>query len=513
MTTIGRERKDVRDLRPMRGWLLVVLAVAAALRFWALGHGIPYALSVDEPEVMLRVLAIMRTGDYNPHFFHYPGFIFYMHLPVAILRFVAGAAGGAWRSLEVVSPGDFYLWSRALTATFGVLTVLVVHQVGLRWGSRHALLAAALLAVVPLHVRESHYVLADVPMTFFVALTWLLALVAHERGTWSAFALAGVAAGLATSTKYTAGLSVLLPLLSAWMTVGARPSRAVAALAALGGFATGFLATSPYTLLDLHGFLNSFGSLLYAFRPGERPEPGWITYLKHLRLNLQWPAVLLVMAGLVLALVRAVRGPERLKWTLLAAFPLVFFWTIADRHQIYARYLMPLLPFLCVLVGCAVVSTVSLLRRFEVARAVRTTLIAALAVAALLPPTVTSLRHLRFIATPTTTQQAYEWLMANAPRGSRIVVENYDLRLPEDRFSVRHVIWLAEEPLDRYRDEGVRYLVATSRSFREFLDEPDRNPDRGAAYRTLFRQAREVARFLPGENRTGHELRILAVEP
>ena len=37
------------------------------------------------------------------------------------------------------------------------------------------------MAVMPLHVRESHYVLTDVPVTFFVTLTFLLSLRAHER--------------------------------------------------------------------------------------------------------------------------------------------------------------------------------------------------------------------------------------------------------------------------------------------------------------------------------------------
>ena len=39
---------------------------------------------------------------------------------------------------------------------------------------------------MPLHVRESHYVLTDVPVTFFVTLTLLLSLRAHERATLGA---------------------------------------------------------------------------------------------------------------------------------------------------------------------------------------------------------------------------------------------------------------------------------------------------------------------------------------
>ncbi len=485
---------------------------AAVLRFWGLRAGIPYALGVDEPEIMERVLTMMRSGDYNPHFFHYPGLAFYLHLPVAILRFVVGAAQGEWDSLNGLAAGPFYLWSRALTAALGVVTVLLVHQVAMRWGSRHALLAAGLMAVMPLHVRESHYVLTDVPMTLLVTLTWLLALSAHERGRWLAFAVAGAAAGLATSTKYQGGLALLLPLLAAWFTIPARPSRLVVALAAVGGFVTAFLATSPYTVLDLSGFLESFAELLRSFRPREVGEHGLVVYLKHLRLNLGWPAVLLAASGAALAGTRAIRGPGRLRWTLLIVFPVVFLWAIAGRQQIYARYLLPITPFLCVLVAIGVVSGVSLLRRFDIPRSARAVLIAALTVAVILPPAVNSVRFLKMIGRPSTLEAVYTWIMANVPPGSRIVIENYDLRLPADRYRVSHEVSLARKSIDDYRRDGPGYLVATSRSFGEFLDDPSRNPDLSESYRTLFRQARELARFDATGGRFGPQVRVLAVD-
>ncbi|MCA1650863.1 MAG: phospholipid carrier-dependent glycosyltransferase, partial [Acidobacteria bacterium] len=170
-------------MRPSKLGLAVVLLVAAILRFWALGHGIPFALGVDEPEIMERSVRIMKTGTFNPHFFDYPGFYIHLQAAVASFRFLVGAIGGAWGSLDQAPVEAFYLWGRAVTALFGVATVLLVFHVGMRWGARYALLAAGLMAVLPAHVRESHYVTTDVPLTFFVALTLLLSLRAHERGT------------------------------------------------------------------------------------------------------------------------------------------------------------------------------------------------------------------------------------------------------------------------------------------------------------------------------------------
>ena len=174
---------------------------------------------------MSRVVQMMRTGDFNPHFFDYPGLYFYVQLGVAVLRFLAGATRGEWNALDQVDTPDFYLWGRAVTAILGTLTVVLVYRVGMRWGARHAALAAGLMAVMPLHVRESHYVLTDVPVTFFVTLTLLLTLGAHERERATSFAWAGAAAGLAAATKYPGALVIVVPLIAVWMTLGTKPSR------------------------------------------------------------------------------------------------------------------------------------------------------------------------------------------------------------------------------------------------------------------------------------------------
>ena len=60
--------------------LAIILALAAMLRFVGIGSGIPFNVGVDEPEIMERAVAMMKTGDFNPHFFDYPGLYFYVQL-------------------------------------------------------------------------------------------------------------------------------------------------------------------------------------------------------------------------------------------------------------------------------------------------------------------------------------------------------------------------------------------------------------------------------------------------
>ena len=511
---VEREWREARDLRASRLALSLVLIAAAGLRFWALGQGIPYAVQVDEPEIVERAVNMMRSGSLHPHFFEYPALYIYVQLSVVVARFMAGAIGGEWTSLAQLSAAPFYLWGRAVTAAFGVATVLLVYQLGMRWGARHALLAAGLMAVVPLHVRYSHFVLTDTPLTFFVTLTFLLSLAAHERGTVAGFVWAGVAAGLAAATKYNGGLALMMPLLACVMTVPVRGGRLPAALGAIAGFGGAFLLCAPYTVLDLPAFLNSFARLAGEYRrPAPYADPGWLLYLKYLlRHALGWPALLLAGAGMGLGIVRLVRGPGRTRWALAVTFPLAFFWMLSGQSIIYGRYLLPIIPSLCVLAAVAVVSGVSLLRRYEIPRAPRTALIAALTIAALLPPTIISVRTNREMARVSTADLAYSWMMQNIPAGSDVVLEQRGILLPPS-YRSRNVPGLRVKSYEEWRAEGIDYLIASSGAFGPIFAAPQRYPDEYAQYMRIFTQCREVARFAPSASTPGPELRVLKVVP
>ena len=500
-------------MRPSRLGLLLVLAVAAALRFWALGHGIPHAVSVDEPEIVERALRMMKAGTLNPQFFDYGQLQIYIQLLVSIVRFIVGSVTGAWDSLAAATSESFYLWGRAVTAAFGVATVLVVFRIGLRWGARHALLAAALMALMPLHVRYSHYVLTDVPLTFFVALTMLMTLTAHERPAIRTFAIGGAMAGLAAAIKYNGGLALLMPLLACWMTPAARPSRAACTLASIAAAAAAFFIAAPFTLLDLPGFLDRFASLTAEYRNGAPPaEPGAIIYLKHLRLQFGLPGMLLIAGGLVMGLIRAVGGPGRVPWSVALVFTIPYFLIVSNQRIIYARYLLPLVPMLCVLAAAAVISGVSLLRRYQFPRGVRTALIAGLTIALLGPPAVTAVGFNRIIARTSTTDLAYRWIIENVPQGSLIVHEGNHLVLPAT-FRSERISQLRHQSYEEYVAAGADYLVASSQSYGPYLQAPAQFRTEFNAYMTLFTRGQEVARFTASEEHPGPELRIVKVRP
>src|SRR3954468_688095 len=200
------ERKDAQ--RAVDFILLVVtLGAALAARCWHLTAGVPYAVGIDEPQVVNRALRILQTGDWNPHAFDYPTLVIYVHAAVSILRFLWGALNGEWASLDAYRIDAIYSTARFAAAAIGVATVWLTFRLGVELGStRIALLGAALLAVHPIHVRESHFVLTDVPMTALTTLTVWLSVRASRLHTIRGYAWAGAACGLAAAAKYNGGI-------------------------------------------------------------------------------------------------------------------------------------------------------------------------------------------------------------------------------------------------------------------------------------------------------------------
>lgn len=492
--------------------LALALIAAAMLRFWALPSGVPFAVQIDEPEVMERAIRMMRTGDFGPHFFDYPALYMYVQAATGVARFLFGAVRGEWASLAQASTEHFYVWGRAVTAALGTGTVWLVYLAGMRWGERTALLAAVMLAVMPLHVRESHFTLTDVPTTFLVVLTLLLSLRAHERATPRAFLLAAGAAGLAGATKYNGGIAVLIPLLACAMTPALGRTRTATMAGIVVAMVAVFLLAAPYTLIDLPTFLNQFARLSSEYRsPGNAGGPVWIVYLKHLRIALQTPGSLLVLAGLGLGLYRVLFGPMRLKWVLATVFPLVYFRFVSNQNIVYARYLLPLVPFLSLLAAAAVVWTVDRLRRWRLSPRLRNGVTVLLTIITIAPPAYTSIRFDANAAKVWTTQQAYEWVRRELPAGTVVWTETRAFLLPP-ALKAQYVKELRLDGVTDYRATDIEYLVASSQNFGGYVSDCRQFKNECADYERVFAQTEEVVRFSPSSDHPGPEIRILKVK-
>ena len=443
--------------------LALILAVAAAARLWFLEAGVPHAVGVDEPQVVERALRILRTGDWNPHLFDYPTLVIYLHAVVDILRFLWGALNGEWPSLDAFPIAEVYQAGRFVAAIIGVATVWLTYRIGTELASQPvALLAAAHLAVRPLHVRESHFILTDVPMTALTTLAVWLSARAARLGTVRAYGWAGGVCGLAAAAKYNGGL-VLIAVVSAWLLHERASADRLRKLGAIvGAAAAAFLAGSPYTILDLPNFLDGFAAQFARFAvPSHSTEPAWLIYVKHLSPPGGRWTVPLAGAGIGILLWRSA---ARARWAPAILFTLAYFYMLSTHSHVFGRYALPLMPMVCLFVAVAVVEIVRLTSRVEpLARpAIQRAVMAVAVILVLYGPTAESVRWLDMQKRADTRSLAADWLRGNTPRGARVAVENNGpTYLDAAGFKVIGTEQLVDHGVDWYR-ERADYLIVSA---------------------------------------------------
>jgi mannosyltransferase len=196
MTTLGAR---TADLARRRGLLAGIVALAAAIRWYAIGRG---SIWIDEATslalVRLPWRAFLRTlWEYEANMAFY----------YLLLR--------AWLNL-----GDSEVAVRSLSALFGTLAVLALYGLGRRlFDERVGLLAAALLSVNMFHLWFSQEARSYSLVVLLVILSLRFFVEGVEgperRSVWLGYAIASV---LAVYTHFFA----VLVLAAQWLAVGPR---------------------------------------------------------------------------------------------------------------------------------------------------------------------------------------------------------------------------------------------------------------------------------------------------
>lgn len=383
-----RSRKPV-----LAASLTAILLVAFLLRLLPARRGLPYLHEWDEPQIASTALQMMKTGDLNPHFFHYGSLTIYAVLFVDVVHYfelvgrenppfpvVPGVFEheemdlGALRTwfdhgfLWEVSHPSFYFWDRVLMAILGTVSVFLTYLLGRELhGEATGLLAAAFLGVLAFPVERSSVVNPDLPMALLAlaAIYGSVLFLRHPRPRTLVVAL--VFCGLAVSAKYNGVLIVLAPaaaLFAAGRAEGASVPRWL-----WGGVvlipAAAFFLTSPYAWLDFSTFLRQAGYEVYHYaghgHAAVNPEPGW----DHLRIECRRvvehlgtvPAVA-ALGGFVI-LLRATAG------RVVLFFPATYFLYMASTRVDFHRNLLVIYPVLAVAAAVAVVTLLAWLRQAD----------------------------------------------------------------------------------------------------------------------------------------------------
>jgi hypothetical protein len=534
------EKMNVSAVRPVTArrtqWMVVaVLIIATLVRLHSIGFGLPALYDPDEPLFILAALKLLRDQTLNPGWFGHPGSTTIYALALIDVGIIGGGVlGGRFPNAEAFAtavyadPGLVVLPGRLFILLCGVLCVAMTFLIGRRlFGDRAGLIAAAIIALDPLHVQQSQIIRTDVHASLFMLAAIFFSIGIVRRGRWRDYLLAGAMIGLAIATKWPAATFLVAPIGACLLRAKQQsmPLRAVMVrLAAIGGMAVGaMLFASPYLALD-------YPTLVANLQGEARPRHlgstgggflfnlGWYLWptMTH---SIGVPGVLLAMLGLGVMVVRR-------QWTALVVLGppfALFLVAIAAQSLLWARWIIPLLPIMALYAAAGLCAMADGIAR---SRWGTGSIAAGLSLLLLAPMAFSVLAESRARMNDTRTQ-ASAWAKAHFAPGSTIAVEHlaFDL-LPQGW----HFLFPAGvagcidgnavlkgkvqvTSTDRWKGKGRAILdfgtvdpgrldscvgdYAILSHYDRYRDEAARYPAELAAYRHLLARGRVIKSFTP----------------
>jgi 4-amino-4-deoxy-L-arabinose transferase-like glycosyltransferase len=446
----------------------LVLALAAALRVVAAGAGLPLPLlNPDEENLVPRAWQLVHGGGLDPGWYDYPSLLFLVLAPTQL-------------GLDAPSYGA----ARVAAVTIGVGGVAAAWWLGrVAYGRLAAAVGAVGVAVATTHVAYSRMAVTDVLLTLGVTVT--LALLVSDRIEW-----AGVAAGLAASAKYP-GIVLAVPLVVAAYEEWRRIARALA-LAAVA-----FVVTSPFVVIHAGAAWDDLT------RVQRLAQDGWlgfeddpwtpIAFAERLW-ETSGPMLIVALAGVAVAAWRRTRDD-----LVLLSFVAAYALTLLPVEAHFDRYVLPLVPVLCVLAGRA-----------------RSLALAALVAAVV--PLWWSIADARALDERDPRLDAAAWVARNVPPGDRIAADPSTFPLDPSRID-RLALPGPGRRFDERRDlavlerDGYRWLVVGDSVTERVLAAAPRYPREVRFYRSLSGLEPAVEVRGDGELRGHRWVRVYRIYP
>lgn len=406
------------------------------------------------PGTTLADLLDPRRSPINPR---PPGIQYiYGSLPVYTTRIVTVAASAITGNAYFTTYDGTEQTGRVLAGLFDSLTVLLAFGVGWRlWGVMAGLFAAALYAFAVLPIHLGHMYISDPFTTSFMTAALLCSVLYYQTRGSRWVLLAGLAVGFAMACKMSAATALVLPLAAVALSALPKtteteqppivhPSQAqdpssivpalrLSALCLLGAF-LGLLVSDPFAVLDAPTYFAQLSDQV-AIASGavdpwftRRYVGTWPVLYPWLQLALLGVGPLVGLAGtlgvgVVAAKAWRKRGGAE---ALLLAGAGAYFASIAFTEAKWVRYLLPLVPYLCLLATALVLQLMGYVARWRVGLLARYAVPAVLLISAVAGAfafrAIYGVEHTRV--------QASRWMYANIPAGTHIAVEVNDGLMP-----------------------------------------------------------------------------------
>lgn len=480
-----------------------IFLVALLLRVYGLNWDEGYHLHPDERMILIVADRIKFFTNLDPDFFAYGSF------PIYLLRLVSEFLNFIVKD-EITNYSGMLLVGRYLSTMFELGTVVLVFELSLKFfkDKLKALFSMFFYSIAFFPIQNSNFFITDTILTFlmFLLLSILVKYLYTKKGSVSNTILQiikiGVIFGVIMATKITGiiflpvvGL-VLLIKSSNWQTKVVDWKNLLIRISVfiLVSIFTSFICM-PYAFLNWQKF---FADISSQFRMNSDPYVfpytlqyvGTTAYLYYLRNIFLWglgPFLsILAIIGIYKLLLKFVNEIKQKKirhtstrtiLLLFSFFFYLFYFIVIGRSAVkFMRYMLPVYPFLAILVCYGFFHLVEIKKQKnrnvqKIAHLVFNNIKFGFAILVVFFACLWSLAFVNIYALEHTRIQATQWILSNIAQGSNIGVEHWDDRLPLDQSEKYNIVELTlyDRPDDEFKwqqmDEKLKsidYLVIAS---------------------------------------------------
>jgi len=498
-----------------------ILIMALAIRLWGIDFALPYIYHPDEVNKIAIAQGIFKTGDLNPHYFKKPTLFIYLNALAYVPYYLLGRVFGAFQTpADILPPVSLamgvahaqmpstVIMGRLLTVFFATATIPFVFFLGKQLGktTSSGVLAALMMAVSPTHVQHSRYITENIFLVFFVIFSVWASVRLYQKGRTGDYAMAGIAAGLAASSKYPGVLVAVVPLCAHFLRLNfSEGMRDFRFFLCLGLVPAAFFATTPFALMDCANFLKDAFSEVEHYATGHPGMDGnsFVWYLSY-----AWQTAGLISIVALLEMGRGVYSRSR-GIILLSLFPLVYFLFISFFVVRNDRTYLPVEPLLFVLAASFMVHIFDKARKIEPTLLKRTAFFVGISFTAVcfLQPVFKTVSDTIKLTRTDGRETARIWVNENLPAGARIALESYSPFFDPSRFRITGFGKMIEHGPQWFIDHGYDYAIFSQGMYGRFYEKPEKYGQEIDLYDKLFSRFSLVRVFTEG----GYEVRVYKV--
>ena len=346
--------------------ILVLIAGATYLRFAPLASVLPYSDYIDEGYVLNQTIDHLNTKSYDCRWYGYPTLPSYlntaaMYVAAPFYRFTHHHSfrkdlppeqdrhTELGENYNLISPPELILAGRVVVALLSVATVLLAGAIGRRLGgAKVEWLAMLFTAVCPALVLRGSTIIVDSFATFFtMACLFFIEKFRAMAKTDVAVArreilFAGICAGLAVASKYTAGSIFIAVVVIVIMSPVRAREKLRLLLIASGGLVVAAICAMPALVLQPGKILGDLRNTA-AFYKGVSSPSYWEAALSPSEVGL--PLLAAGLCGTALMLWQRSTRISAIGWMAFASVLLVPL--VRANFQPFRNVLL-LVPLLCV---------------------------------------------------------------------------------------------------------------------------------------------------------------------